>query len=450
MSRPALPRASSAMSGFFFCGMIDEPVAKASSSSTQPNSVRGPEHDLLAEPGQVHADQRGDEAGTRRRSRGRDTASIELARGAGRSRAPWRRATGSSGSDEPASAPEPSGETAARASQSRSRSRSRSERLHVGEQLVARTSTGWACCRWVMPGAGVSRCRAGLLDQRVGQRRPARAASAAGVVAQVEPQVGGDLVVAGPAGAQLAAERAELLQQAALERGVHVLVLDRRAEVAVGARRLAARRARPSIRPSSSSVEQAGPVQDPGVRPGAGEVVGRQPPVELHADGQPGQRLGGAAGEPAAPQPGALPPGGVGSVLQLSSSRCRSCARRRSAREGAERVGRRAAVRRAGDEQDECRRRRWCPATSGRPAWSSAEARNWAPPGGVRTTTRLRGGLGRDEQVLEQPGQPGSARPRCRRAAAPSGGSGVGRAAVGGAHLDRAELLEVAATAWPG
>src|SRR2546430_15258361 len=38
ISRPLLPRASSAMSGFFFCGMIDDPVANASSSSTQPNS----------------------------------------------------------------------------------------------------------------------------------------------------------------------------------------------------------------------------------------------------------------------------------------------------------------------------------------------------------------------------------------------------------------------------
>src|ERR1700709_2567020 len=37
-NRPALPRASSAMSGFFFCGMIDEPVAQASSSRAQPNS----------------------------------------------------------------------------------------------------------------------------------------------------------------------------------------------------------------------------------------------------------------------------------------------------------------------------------------------------------------------------------------------------------------------------
>ena len=38
MSRPALPRASSATSGFFFCGMIDEPVEKESSSVTKPNS----------------------------------------------------------------------------------------------------------------------------------------------------------------------------------------------------------------------------------------------------------------------------------------------------------------------------------------------------------------------------------------------------------------------------
>ena len=38
MSRPALPRASSATSGFFFCGMIEQPVDQASSSCAQPNS----------------------------------------------------------------------------------------------------------------------------------------------------------------------------------------------------------------------------------------------------------------------------------------------------------------------------------------------------------------------------------------------------------------------------
>ena len=35
---PALPRASSAMSGFFFCGMIEDPVEYASSRVTKPNS----------------------------------------------------------------------------------------------------------------------------------------------------------------------------------------------------------------------------------------------------------------------------------------------------------------------------------------------------------------------------------------------------------------------------
>ena len=39
MSRPALPRASSAESGFFFCGMMLDPVANRSSSVAQPNSV---------------------------------------------------------------------------------------------------------------------------------------------------------------------------------------------------------------------------------------------------------------------------------------------------------------------------------------------------------------------------------------------------------------------------
>ena len=38
MRRPALPRASSAISGFFFCGMIEDPVEKASSRRTNENS----------------------------------------------------------------------------------------------------------------------------------------------------------------------------------------------------------------------------------------------------------------------------------------------------------------------------------------------------------------------------------------------------------------------------
>ena len=37
--RPALPRASSATSGFFFCGMIDEPVENESCRVTKENSL---------------------------------------------------------------------------------------------------------------------------------------------------------------------------------------------------------------------------------------------------------------------------------------------------------------------------------------------------------------------------------------------------------------------------
>ena len=121
------------------------------------------------------------------------------------------------------------------------------------------------------------------------------------MVAQVEPQVGGDLVVAGTAGAQLATERAEAFQQAAFQGGVHVFVVDRGPELAGRAGRLevveGGQHAAEFI-----GVEQAGRGQDAGVRPRGGQIVGGQAPVELDAHRQPGQGLGGAAGEPAAPQ----------------------------------------------------------------------------------------------------------------------------------------------------
>jgi hypothetical protein len=50
--------------------------------------------------------------------------------------------------------------------------------------------------------------------------------------------------------------------------------------------------------------EQIGLVLDRGVRAGRKQVLRREPPVELDAHRQPGQRVGGAAGEAPAPQPG--------------------------------------------------------------------------------------------------------------------------------------------------
>ena len=124
-SRPDLPRASSAMSGFFFCGMMLDPVEYAVVQRDEAELPRRPEDDLLGLPADVDADHREHERRTRRRSRGSRCR-----------RWSWRvlpvkprscaTASGSRPRLEPASAPEPYGESdATRASQSRIRSTSR-------------------------------------------------------------------------------------------------------------------------------------------------------------------------------------------------------------------------------------------------------------------------------------------------------------------------------------
>ena len=101
-----------------------------------------------------------------------------------------------------------------------------------------------------------------------------------GPLGHVEGQVGGDLVVAGAAGVDLAADPADDLGQATLDRHVDVLVggLERES-------RRPRARPRPGRAPSSSSssspsVEHAGAEQGAGVRPGLADVVGSQAPVE--------------------------------------------------------------------------------------------------------------------------------------------------------------------------
>src|SRR5262249_34035202 len=103
-------------------GMIDDPVAYASSISAQPNSC-----DVQSTTSSPSLDRcTPASAAAKQNSAAKSlsaTASIELAAGAAN---PSSAATapGSSGRDEPARAPEPSGLTAARLSQSRSRAAS--------------------------------------------------------------------------------------------------------------------------------------------------------------------------------------------------------------------------------------------------------------------------------------------------------------------------------------
>src|SRR5659263_187245 len=98
--------------------------------------------------------------------------------------------------------------------------------LHVRQQLVGEQhrlrvlQVGHPRRRGVEVALGLAQQRLLQLGQPLGDPPD--------LVAQVEPQVGGHLVVAAATCPQLAAQGAESLQETALQGGVHVLVLDRR------------------------------------------------------------------------------------------------------------------------------------------------------------------------------------------------------------------------------
>ena len=123
MARAAWPRVSSRTSGFFFCGMRDEPVAMASGSSTDAASS------LLKKIKSSAMRDRCDSSSAARKrysaakSRS-ETASIEF-RVARAKPSDLASASRSTGSGVPASAPEPSGHSSPRATASRRRARSR-------------------------------------------------------------------------------------------------------------------------------------------------------------------------------------------------------------------------------------------------------------------------------------------------------------------------------------
>ncbi len=77
MTRPALPRTSSATSGLRFCGMIDEPVEKASPTRANPNSLEA--HRTISSPRRDRVVDRIAAADRNSRAKSREaTASMEL------------------------------------------------------------------------------------------------------------------------------------------------------------------------------------------------------------------------------------------------------------------------------------------------------------------------------------------------------------------------------------
>ena len=122
--------------------------------------------------------------------------------------------------------------------------------------------------------------RVGLGEQRLLQvhHHPGHGA---GVVAEIQPVQGGDLVVAGPPGPQLPADdEAGPVQQSAFQRGVHVLVVGVR--VKLTGRHIRGEKVQRGEHLGQFGVgEQARPVQHAGMRSGPGDVVRRQHPIEL-------------------------------------------------------------------------------------------------------------------------------------------------------------------------
>ena len=184
------------------------------------------------------------------------------------------------------------------------------ERPRVGEQVVRQQHR-----------LGVLEVRAarhghpevplGLRRQRLDQLAH-QLGDLAAVVAEEQPEQGRDLVVAGPAGPEPTAEvGAEALDQPALQRGVDVLVVGLGDELTrgdVGGQGVDA----VEERRQAVVVEQPGAVQHRGVRLRAGQVVRREPPVEVGRAGQLGERRGRSGREPATPQAGRLLVGIVG------------------------------------------------------------------------------------------------------------------------------------------
>ena len=138
------------------------------------------------------------------------------------------------------------------------------QRLHVREQLV-REQHRLRVLGWVRPGP----CRFGEMPLRLIHQRGLQLGQPGGdppgLVAQVQPQVGRDLVVPAPPGPQLAAERADPLEQPALSAVCTSSSADRRPECAAPAvpLRLIDRPEQPG---KLAVIEQPGPVQHPCVR----------------------------------------------------------------------------------------------------------------------------------------------------------------------------------------
>ena len=204
---PALPRASSATSGLSFCGIIDEPVARLLGQPREAELRRRPEHELLADAREMREQHR----------RRVEIVEREVAVGDGVERVPHR--VGRRGQRQRRA------RERARAERRRRRLRGRErepravalEHLRPREQMVSERHRLRALQMRVARHRRV-RLLARALEDRV-RERDERRVRLRTRVRDVEPERGGDLVVARAAGVDLPPHLAEL----GLDVRVHVL-----------------------------------------------------------------------------------------------------------------------------------------------------------------------------------------------------------------------------------
>ena len=135
MTRPDLPRTSSAASGLRFCGMIEEPVEKRSDSEAKPNC--GVAHSTISSAKRERCVAQIAAAASVSSAKSRsETLSSELAVGRSKPSA-WAVAWRSIGNEVPASAAAPSGHSFMRFPCVRKTPLVAAEHLHVGEEMVA-------------------------------------------------------------------------------------------------------------------------------------------------------------------------------------------------------------------------------------------------------------------------------------------------------------------------
>ena len=209
------------MSAFFFCGIIELPVAYASSSTAKPNSAdvqsthSSPMRDRCT-PSEREVEQRlGDEVTVAHRvervlERRREA---EIGRGAVRDRA---------AATSPRARPLRAATRRAASIVASNRSTSRASAQPCASRWCA-SSTGWARCTWVYPGRYASPTSDRAIEQHLLQAEDT-GGNAAELALAPQPQRRRDLVVAAPPGVQLAADLAGDLGDPSLDRRVDVLV----------------------------------------------------------------------------------------------------------------------------------------------------------------------------------------------------------------------------------